>query len=136
MTIGALDFLNFANDYNAKADKSETDRRVIIGRAYYALFHAASELAVSDFGIELDDLNRSTHSRLFQGLKDHATSNHSLRCKLQSLSRDLKRLHSVRVRADYILNQTVTQPQVDTMLEDAGWISRRILELQSDSATV
>ncbi len=134
MTIGTLDFLDFANDLNSKKTECETVRRVVVGRAYYSIYHCAVQFASSDLGIDLDDLNLSTHAGLFKGLREYSTKNQPLRTKLQALSRDLKRLHSLRVHADYYLHRTITQKHVDTALADAGWLSRRISELQAGAA--
>jgi len=134
MTIGSLDFLEYAVELNNDHGNSEVIRRVIVGRAYYSIFHVATDFATNDLQIDLEALECSTHARLFKGFREFSTTNPPLKSKLQALSRDLKRLHSMRVNADYHLNETVTDRHVQTMLVDAQWVAKRICELQAASA--
>ncbi|CAI3789431.1 hypothetical protein AHFPHNDE_03127 [Pseudomonas sp. MM227] len=134
MTIGACDLLSYAALLNQNDALTEVERRNIVGRAYYSVFHSALELVEFDLKIDLSEIKASTHASLFLALKSHATSNRPLMTKLQALSRELKALHGHRVISDYYLSKTVTQTTVELVLAEASRLSRRISELQSTAA--
>jgi uncharacterized protein (UPF0332 family) len=134
MTIGACDLLDYATLLNQSESLTEVERRNVVGRAYYSVFHSALEFVEYDLKVDLSEIKASTHARLFSALKTYATSNYSLKNKLQALSRELKALHSHRVISDYYLSMTVTQATVELVLAEASRLSRRISELQSAAA--
>lgn len=131
MTIGPIDILEYASSLDSTRGNCETVSRSIVGRAYYSVFHFASQLACSDLAIDLDAIKASAHARLFTGLKDFSTADPVLKTKLQALSRDLKALHSVRVHADYHLHRTLTAKQASLSVVEARRLCQRIVELQT-----
>jgi len=134
MTIGSCDILQYAFCLNKKENIVEVERRNIVGRAYYAVFHTAMDYVEFDLKIDLAESKMSTHSKLFDALKNYSTSSPPLKSKLQALARELKKLHSHRVASDYNLGTTVTQSTVDLVLAEANRLTKKISELQALAA--
>jgi len=134
MSTDYREIFDLAKALDGLDSKPEALLRAIIGRAYYAAFHHASSLATDRLGAVLEDIEASMHKRLFISLKDYSTKDPVLKYKLQKISRELKRLHSHRVAADYTLMRSIGQDLVDSMLDDVGRLLKNIDELEIPEA--
>jgi uncharacterized protein (UPF0332 family) len=126
--IGTVDLMAEAATLKVAARGNETRRRTVIGRVYYAAYHAALTVAL-EVGYRYrrePDRPPGRHGNLIawavtqrehEGLREAA-----------SLLTDIKALRRI---ADYDLSLTVTYGDVEDSLEKAGYILSELLAGQT-----
>lgn len=92
----------------ASNSKSEAAQRTAICRSYYAFYHASLEYADKVAVPPVSDTDGPTHSKLRCYFMDSLHSDKATRMAYKRIGYTLKRIHSVRVRADYFLGDAIT----------------------------
>lgn len=124
-----MDIFALAQRMNADEAKSEAMLRAIVGRAYYSVFYQASAFISTELKIDLDSIAEPTHKKIAVALTQFKTSSPVVQTKLKALSRDIRRLHSLRVDADYNVELDIGQQEADHALVEALRLSQRITSL-------
>lgn len=118
----AKELLAEARQLISAARTNETRQRTVIGRAYYASFHAVLEkAAASGYRYQKNASTLGRHEHLIAWCL--AASNADLRLAAEML----KGMKILRQRADYDLRSTVDYSDVVTVLEDASSIVEELL---------
>ncbi len=118
MSVSPIDILGEARLLLTNS-ATEVRCRTVISRAYYAAFHACSNLAGA-LGLR-DRRDRSAHGLLIRFLADRGEETHRERADLLGKLRDL------RNTADYNLGITVTKAVAEDAVEDATEIVEGIV---------
>lgn len=131
MSVCYTDIYALAQKMNSDAEKDEALYRAIVGRAYYSVFYHASEFITEELKVDLKSIEQPTHKKIAVALNEFKSSSSVVQTKLKALSRDIRRLHSLRVDADYRVHTSMGQQEVDQALVEARRLSQRINELPS-----
>ncbi|MBY0544985.1 MAG: hypothetical protein K2Q14_05490 [Gammaproteobacteria bacterium] len=115
MPIYEIDFLNFAKYLINTSTPSEFDCRNAISRAYYSVYHAASNKQHFAKGQCLNS-RVGAHEKLIQKFLNHIGGNPN-DILIREVGLSLRKLKNERVQSDYILhmNMCVNRAQVDVL---------------------
>lgn|SRR5690606_19134970 len=97
----------------------ECERRSVIGRAYYAVFHCASEFHDSLPAPGIFPQNGGVHAQLSHALANPTVGDVGLRQMSKRLGYICRDLHAKRVVADYHLDAEVSKTDLDYVLSMA-----------------
>ncbi len=87
---------------------SEASQRTAVCRSYYAFYHASLEYADKVSIPPVSDTCGPTHSKLRCYFMDSMHPDRPTRMKHKKIGYTLKRIHTLRVRADYFLDDVIT----------------------------
>jgi len=132
MAVSCDDLFELATQL-AAAEKSESDRRAAVSRAYYAVYHCAIRFHERLPSQGLPPSRGGTHVQL-----SHALSNPTVRDKeLRTMSRRIgylcQDLHGKRVIADYRLHENVSSQDVEQAIAQARQVFK-LAESTDDSS--
>lgn len=113
MSITPDDLKQYAEEIASYSDKTETDTRTIINRAYYAAYHYAQQVALVHGYVCPNQT--STHQALLDFLAEQEHEDFAV------LADNLKLLRKLRRKADYQLDQSITSKhEKDSLTYMAG----------------
>jgi uncharacterized protein (UPF0332 family) len=121
--IKPKDLLKEARILRESARNNETRRRTIIGRVYYAVFHAVSELACHEgYKYNRDSAKTGRHEDLIRYaiVKGQSPS-------LREAGSILGELKTFRRTADYVLDYPSTFDDMEDCLEKAEYVVEDLL---------
>lgn len=107
------DFLKFAEDIEKNLAPSEMQRRMAVGRAYYALLH----FIIRDLGIRVEDGAGRTHQLISDALFSLPVA--STKTYQQNAKYVFNSMKLARVTADYYTNVAVTEKDMQIALQRA-----------------
>ena len=119
MGIGADDFLSFAE--KLLSEKTEINYRNAASRSYYAAFHYC--LPITEL-LDKPAKDGGMHAIVCSKLTE------SFDQKLKSIGYILQQCRSIRVRADYELNQDFSRNDGELSIKLTKKIIERVLELE------
>lgn len=125
MTVQPRDFLTFAESIAADG---ENGVRAALSRAYYGAFHCAQNFHESLSSQGNAPRQEGVHGTLYQCLSNPsipaADPKHTISRKIGVLG---LHMHGLRIRADYRLDECVTQADKDLVIREA----HKVFELAS-----
>lgn len=92
----------------ASHSENEASLRTSVCRSYYAFYHASLEYADKVAVPPVSDTLGPTHSKLSCFYQNSMHVEKATRMTYKRIGYTLKRIHSVRVRADYYLDDVIT----------------------------
>jgi uncharacterized protein (UPF0332 family) len=119
MTINAEDFYEFANEIMdiGKRNRKEIYYRNVASRAYYYSYHQCANLLVRKYGFQIPREN--VHQAVY----------HELIHRDFDLAQLLNRMRTLRTRADYQLESTLTDRDATQALLFAQEVADRVKAL-------
>lgn len=102
--MDSIEFLNFSKRLLTANSLLEIDYRQAVGRSYYCAYHQVREKSM-ELGIPVDAYRGGTHASLVKTLVDFRPANKTLK----AIGFRLNNFHSLRVTADYKLDQNVDE---------------------------
>lgn len=101
--MDAREFENTANQLYSLDLKCEGNRRTIVGRWYYCIYHEVKYWLEQTFSINFDDIDGRTHEKLTICCRQLQRAKMDL--ELSKLGRLINELKGQRVHADYFLDE-------------------------------
>lgn len=115
--MDSIELLNFSKKIMQLDLLTEVDYRQVVGRSYYCAFHQLKEKAKA-LEIPVDAYGGGTHSSVIKTITTHKPRN----VELVGLAYRVHTFHSIRVVADYKLEQSVTKALANQALETCAEI--------------
>jgi hypothetical protein len=122
MPITNTCFLDWAKSAMEGGITEEVHLRAVVSRSYYAAYHIALDYAETTLGIPVGSLGGSVHQKLAGLLTEYKCEDAERQGMIRRLGTRISVLHSLRIRADYFLDETV-------QVSDATSIIKNVIEI-------
>lgn len=127
-------FLNWSSKRLSDSNLEEIDFRNILSRAYYSAYHSTLELAEKSLSIPCSQLGGSTHKKLSELLIAYKNDDAETQKTVRRLGARISVLHSLRVRADYFLDETVQQTDAESIVKNVTEVLHVVAAISTASA--
>lgn len=134
MPVTAKCFLDSAKSLLLIQNPSESDFRSIVSRAYYAAFHAAKAFAENTLAIDIDNIKGPTHCVLAESLTEYKCTDIARQKEIRLVGARLRIFHSLRVRADYKLQDTLLSKDAETQIKNSTELMLKVDLLSQNKA--
>lgn len=112
-------FVQSAAQHMAASSLSEADYRSVVSRAYYGAFHCANMFARQTLAIDLDNIKGGKHVVLSSALTSYQCACPETKREIHRAGARLRIFHSLRVRADYFLDDTISQNEASSQIRNS-----------------
>ncbi|WP_163023243.1 hypothetical protein [Pseudomonas viridiflava] len=103
-------------------DLVEADYRNIVSRSYYSAYHATLHYAETQLSIPVRNYGGSTHLKLAELLMTYKCDDGETEGSVRRLGSRISALHSLRIRADYFLDETILPGEAKSIIKNTGEI--------------
>lgn len=134
MSVVYGDFLNEAKDFLSTSPSSEIRLRSSISRGYYALYHSALKLADRVHVPPVSSQTGPSHKNLRAFYIDNLYPDKKLQNKMKRVGYSLKVLHETRCKADYELDQNISQMAADDFVQRCEIAIVLVADLEESAA--
>ena len=134
MTVCYRDILQEGSRVLNSASSSEAAYRTVIGSSYYALYHAALAFADTHYVPPVSSTSGHTHSKLSGCFMGDYSHDPSKRLAMRKIGYNLKRLHGVRVKADYYIEETIPKSDAEATLSSCELNIKAVEDLAQEAA--
>lgn len=100
------------------SDLTEVDYRIAVSRSYYSAYHETLEFADSVLQLGVSNTSGPTHLKLSDCLTNYLCDDKDRQSIVRRLGARMHALHSLRIRADYHLELTITKMEAESMLKN------------------
>jgi hypothetical protein len=134
MPITTECFQSWSTQALNRADLDEIDYRTIISRSYYSAYHSALRYAEADLQIPVRSFGGSTHQKLSELLISYKCDDEERQKAIHRLGSRISALHSIRIKADYFLDEIVYLGEAKSMVKNTSEIIENISAATRESA--
>jgi hypothetical protein len=134
MPISNSCFQNWSLDTISSSELKEIDCRNIVSRSYYSAYHATLCFAEDELNIPVSSATGSTHKKLADMLIAFICDDKDKQKGVRRLGARIGALHTLRVRADYLLDDTISEIDAQSIVRNTGQMIESISSLCQVSA--
>lgn len=132
MPITNACFLEWSKTALDEKVAGEVHYRAVVSRSYYSAYHTALNYAEVELKIPVSSMGGSTHQKLAGMLASFKCDDVDHQRSVRRLGARISSLHSLRIRADYYLDETIQASDATSMVKNVS----EIVELYSKRNTV
>jgi len=111
-------FLDWSENLLATEGVDEIDHRAVVSRAYYSAYHETLDLADNTLNLGVRNMVGGSHIKLTETLTSYLCDDKDLQKVIRRLGTRLQIMHSLRVRADYFFEQTITPGEASSQVKN------------------
>ncbi|MCE1007223.1 hypothetical protein A0O30_23800 [Pseudomonas sp. LLC-1] len=110
-------FLDWSEKLLSSGSLTEPDHRSIVSRAYYSAYHESLDLADNTLELGVSQMIGGSHIKLSESLTNYICEDKVLQGTVRRIGTRLHLMHSLRVRADYFLEQSITAGEANSAVK-------------------
>lgn len=118
MPITSKSFLIWSQELLTCSNLSETDHRNIVSRSYYSAYHETLHLADQNLSLGVSNMKGGSHIKLSDTLCNFICQNKERQATIRRLGTRIHAMHALRVRADYFLDEHITNTEAMSQVKN------------------